>query len=114
MRRPGIVFWTAAVFIAGSGLFYMKHRVKTLEDNLHAVNRSLAGEQEALHVLKAEWAYLSRPDRLATLNRKHLGLVAPRPEQLTGFESVPPRKPDGAAAAAGFGPRQTSSEGGAQ
>lgn len=106
MRRPGILFWTAAVFVAGSGLFYMKHRVQTLEDQLTATNRKLATEQDAIHVLKAEWAYLTRPDRLARLNRKYLGLVAPKPEQLSGFEEIPPRTPSGEAAAAGFGPRK--------
>ena len=44
----------------------------------------IAREREALAVLKAEWAYLNRPDRLralVTANAEALGLVALSPEQ---------------------------------
>ena len=106
MRRPGIFIWTVAVFAAGASLFYMKHRVQSLEAELGKVDRKLAAEQETLHVLRAEWAYLTRPERLVKLNKKHLGLVTPTPEQLSGFDAVPPRKALGNATPAGLANRE--------
>lgn len=58
-------------------------------------------EQEALAVLRAEWAYLNRPDRLKALvkaNEKALGLVDLTPDQFGDIASVPfPPEPGTAA-----------------
>ncbi|MDJ0948241.1 MAG: hypothetical protein QNJ94_04905 [Alphaproteobacteria bacterium] len=89
MRRP--VIWLLLVFIAGTGLYYLKYRVQMMEARLAAIHRTLLAEQEALHVLAAEWTYLNRPERLAKLNRQYTKLQPIRARQMVGFEDIPTR-----------------------
>lgn len=92
MRRGNLV-WLLLILLAGGALFFLKFRVQELEGELVRLNRELLAEQEALHVLSAEWSYLSRPDRLAELSRRHLELQPLAPEQLVPLEAVPVRPP---------------------
>ncbi len=76
MVRPTTIL--ALLILAGSvfGLFQVKYRVQALQRDLVEVDRQLAEEKNARHVLKAEWAYLNQPDRLRTLVERHLQLRA--------------------------------------
>ncbi|WP_181164539.1 cell division protein FtsL [Amaricoccus solimangrovi] len=70
----------------------------------------IAEEREALGVLKAEWAYLNRPDRLralVTANAEALGLVDLTPEQFGEVSEVafpPPPPPEAEGAETGAAP----------
>jgi cell division protein FtsL len=87
------------------GLYVLKNRVHDLEDRLQRLNREIIAEQEAIHILKAEWAYLNQPARLDDLARRHLGLVPenakqvidladlPRPGELTAVAEAPAKSP---------------------
>lgn len=96
--RQGI-FWLVVVLIAGAAMFNLKFRVQTLEAELAQLNRALLADQEAMHVLAAEWSYLNRPERLARLNRRYLRLRPVAAHQLNGFAaasqsySIPPTHP---------------------
>ena len=74
MMRWSTVFWGVLAIFAGIGLFIVKYEVRDLESRLAEVNRELVREQETIHVLRAEWSYLARPDRVKPLARKLLGL----------------------------------------
>ena len=55
------------------------------------LRRDLRDAHERLSMLKAEWAYLNRPDRLrdlAHINFDRLGLLPLRPEQFGNVEQV--------------------------
>ncbi|MBT5415916.1 MAG: hypothetical protein HOH66_06150 [Rhodospirillaceae bacterium] len=62
------------IALIGIGLFHLTHEVRELEEELARLNRDILAEQEAAHVLKAEWSYLTRPDRLEELNLRFLHL----------------------------------------
>jgi len=74
MIRRSTLMWTLAAVAVGAGLFVVKHRVQELEDRLAELNRAIAEDREAIHVLNAEWSYLNRPERLEDLGRRLLGL----------------------------------------
>jgi hypothetical protein len=64
-----------------------------------ALREQIAQEREALGVLRAEWAYLNRPDRLQALvevNAEALGLQPLEPEQFgeAAMVAYPPEPPD--------------------
>ena len=75
MIRLGTVLWLVLVAFVGFGMFKVKYEVMDLEDALARTNRAIIADQDAIHVLKAEWAFLSQPSRLAELSKRHLDLV---------------------------------------
>ncbi len=81
MRRTTVlsVFLAAALSLA---LFSLKYQVQDLEDEFVGLNRSIAAERRAMHVLAAEWSYLNDPARLGALAARHLGLRPVESEQL--------------------------------
>jgi cell division protein FtsL len=81
--------------LASAILYHTSDRMRVAEARLNAVNRQIAATQEEMHILKAEWAYLSEPRRVGTLAKKHLtGLQQTETAQvmtLTKFAaSLPP------------------------
>lgn len=72
-------------------LFSVKYQVQDLEQELDALNRSIAADRQAIHVLNAEWSHLNNPDRLRVLSDRYLGLTPIEPEQLGTIDRLPMR-----------------------
>ena len=89
MIRRATVVWTVLAILAGTGLFRVKYEVQAREEQLAELNRALERNREAIHILRAEWAYLNRPERLAELNRRHLGLVPVIGQQIGAIDDIP-------------------------
>lgn len=63
-----ITFFTLlALFILGGVTYAIKQKVIGLDDQLASVHREISQYEESLHMLTAEWAYLTRPERLQML-----------------------------------------------
>ena len=60
--------------LAGIALFWTAQRVQLGEAQLRHLQAGAADEQESLRVLRAEWDYLNRPDRIEALARARLGM----------------------------------------
>jgi len=56
---------------------------------LAALERSIDVDQEEVHVLKAEWTYLSRPERVKTLASKYLDLEPTTSRQIADVQVIP-------------------------
>jgi hypothetical protein len=102
MIRLRILFWLVLVSATGFAMFGVKYQVQALEDELARINRATAAEDHEIHVLDAEWAYLTRPETLGAVNRQFLSLVAISTKQLrTTVADIPmrpaPPTPDDAA-----------------
>ena len=83
--------WLMAVIVAALGLFYVSHRVELLEGELTREQRAIVEHQEAIHVLKAEWSYLNRPERIADLARRHLALIPLSADRVVSIQDLPQR-----------------------
>ncbi|MGE0724695.1 MAG: hypothetical protein AB7O45_09985 [Alphaproteobacteria bacterium] len=103
MIRITVAFWLGLVSALGYGVFQVKYEVQDLETRLTQLNRSILADQQAIHILKAEWSYLSQPGRIAELARKHLSLVPLATSQIGRIEDLPLR-PDIAPPAPAPGP----------
>ena len=83
------IFWMGVIAASAFGLYMVKYQVKAIQEELAETNQQIRDEQQALHVVKAEWAYMTRPERLNELAAKHLVLVPMKGEQLADVEQLP-------------------------
>ncbi len=91
MIRRSTLFWLLAAILIGCGLYQLKYEVQAKEERLARLNRQIQLEQEAIHVLNAEWAFLNRPDRIADLANRHLELSQVVPAQFGRVATIPER-----------------------
>jgi hypothetical protein len=91
MKGRATLFCICLAVAVGFGLFHVKYKVQALEEELARLNGQIVHEQEQLHVLRAEWAYLNRPERLEDLNGRFLGLAPVMPAQLGRLTDLPTR-----------------------
>ncbi|MEM7222151.1 MAG: hypothetical protein AAF495_04190 [Pseudomonadota bacterium] len=91
MKKLAACTWLCAIAVAAFALFQIKHEVKRLEEALTREHRAVVANQEAIHVLKAEWSYLNRPGRIAELAERHLALQPITVEQIVRFDALPLR-----------------------
>jgi hypothetical protein len=73
----------------GFGLFKVKYEVQSLEDELGKINRQTVTDQDAIHVLKAEWSYLTQPVRIGEMAGRHLALQPVTAAQMGSFDQLP-------------------------
>ena len=90
MRRS-LLLWLGLVFGTAVTFFLISTEVRRQREELADLHREIYRHQQALHVLKAEWSYLNRPDRLARLVEKHLDLTPIDGRHLAPLAAIPPR-----------------------
>ena len=77
--------------VAACGLYVMKDRVNRLEGELRRQQAMIAAEEGRLHRLRAEWAMLEQPGRIARLAAAHLDLRPAHPTQIMTIADLPRR-----------------------
>lgn len=93
MLKFGLLSLTIAI-LAACGVYGLKNRVQMLEKDLVAIERKIEKERIEIKRLKAEWATLTHPERLARLSAEHLDLRPAEPAQIMRVTDIPMR--DGA------------------
>ena len=87
-RASTTLLWLSLTIIVSLGLYHTSYRVEELGQQLSALNNDIEAEQRNLHVLKAEWVYLSNPARIEAAARKHLALQPTLPHQVTRYSRL--------------------------
>ena len=94
MIRFTTALWLAVVCLVGFGMFKVKYQVQALEEEIFKVRKETNAERDAIHVLNAEWSFLTQPVRLADLAKRYLALgpiSAPQLKQVSDLAGLPPR-----------------------
>lgn len=89
MKRFVIFCWLVAGSVTALILFQIKQEVRSLEQEIATTRGEILRDQEALHVLEAEWSYLNSPARIAALAERHLGMGPIPAERIVGFADLP-------------------------
>lgn len=87
------LLWFLVVGGLGVALFLMKYELQEREARLESLQREILATQEAIHVLKAEWSYLNRPERISSLVERHLEMVPLTERRAPSLEMLPMKLP---------------------
>src|SRR5215510_8499994 len=70
--------------MTGFAMFAVKYGVQSLEDELNRTKKATIAEEHAIRADEAEWAYLTRPETLDEMNRRHssLGPIATKQRRI--------------------------------
>jgi len=92
MKKRTLFIWFVVIATATYGLYEVKWQVRQLREKNLLAEADIVKEKQALEVLSAEWAYLTRPERLQVLVQKHLpNLVPGNGTQVAELEEFPPK-----------------------
>lgn len=64
--------------LIAASLFIVENEVQGLKEDLNEIHRQLRADREAIHVMQAEWAYLTQPARIALLTKQNLPDLVPQ------------------------------------
>ena len=89
------IILTAAVLAAlGTTLYQIKTGIDERQTDLRRLQTNIATTQRDIAVLEAEWAFLSRPDRVLTLSTSLLDMQPISRDRILPLEAIPMRQPD--------------------
>ncbi|WHA04875.1 hypothetical protein N3Z17_06555 [Candidatus Bandiella numerosa] len=68
------MIYSAVLIVAISTLFFIKSKVIIQNKELNWLNNQISQEKNNIQILKAEFAYLTTPERINKLQKKYLNL----------------------------------------
>ncbi len=89
-----IIILTAIVLASlGTTLYQVKTGIDERQAELRRLQAEIATTQRDIAVLEAEWAFLSRPDRVINLSASLLGMEPISRDRVLPLEAIPMRLP---------------------
>ena len=95
MRNTITMLGVATAIAAGAGVLMLKLTVKEKQEYLQALTQQIQDDQEAMRVMRAEWAYLTSPSKLQDKSVRFLALMPPSPKQVISDPTQIPLRPKG-------------------
>ena len=87
-RSSSIFVWFGLIIAASLALYHTSDRVHELNQKLAELNGSIDAERQSIHVLKADWVYLTNPDRISKIAKRHLAVRPSTPSQMMAMGEV--------------------------
>ncbi len=78
---------------AAVAVYKIKYEATWQAVEVERLNRQIEREKVSINILKAEWAHLTRPDRIQNLAEKNLDLKPVNPHQRIALIDLPMRPP---------------------
>ena len=75
----------------GTTLYQVKTSIDERQDRLRVLQLSIADTKRSIAVLEAEWAYLSRPERIIELSNKLLLMKPIGQDRILPIDAIPMR-----------------------
>ena len=82
-----------AVLASAAVLYDLEHRTRGIEREIADVKRETQNNIEAVKLLKAEWASLTRPERIQQLAEQNLKLAPVKAQQFVAASELAERVP---------------------
>ena len=79
----------------GTTLYQVKTSIDERQDRLRILQLSIANTKRDIAVLEAEWAYLSRPERVIELSNELLHMKPIGQDRILPIDAIPMRIDDG-------------------
>lgn len=96
MKIYSLLGWLSLIVVASYAMFHISYEVEQVENELYGLNRQTLAAQEAIHVLRAEWSHVNRPENLRELSRELLpNLQPPKIDQIGSLQELPRRNEEG-------------------
>jgi hypothetical protein len=93
MIRPFTLICMVSAFGAGLYLYQSKHQAQVLDREIMRTIKQTEATRERTGMLRAEWALLNEPDRLAELAKAHTSLQTLKPTQFVALADLGARLP---------------------
>lgn len=85
--------WIVLLLGASALLYHTSYQVQELQQQRGKLEMDRSGELESIHVLEAEWTYLTAPARLQRLTTKYLALQPVKAAQIAARDSIARKLP---------------------
>jgi len=87
-----LILLSALILVGlGTTLYQVKTSIDERQDLLRSLELSIANTKRDIAVLEAEWAYISRPDRVMALSRDLLEMVPIGQDRILPLNAIPMR-----------------------
>ena len=87
-----IIILTAVVLVSlGTTLYQVKTGIDERQAELRLLQANIATTQRDIAVLEAEWAFLSRPDRMMNLSARLLNMKPISRDRILPLDAIPMR-----------------------
>ena len=87
-------FLVLCLLVSAWLVYRLEHTIKQDERAIAAARKQIRRERDNLDLLNAEWAILTRPERIERLARQHLGMRPVTPAQMITENELAGRLPD--------------------